>query len=167
MIASLISIWHLLASIIVAIWPLDNLRTQNTDLGNYFALGNDNHPWGSWPNQSIASGAWATNTGKIADGTVTGAYNINITQDGAYLVVATATFATSAAGTIRGIRLIHNETTHQPEELYPSSSNTTTVRIVRSIYLHSGDTLRIGLYQNSGGALSASYISLNAFRLLD
>lgn len=121
-----------------------------------------------WSNQNVANAAWAENTGSegvgvCPSGTEWTGYNLSLDVAGVYLVTAYALFATASGG-FRGLRIYKNNNSQGEGFIAPCGHYTyaTYSRIVES---NGNDTVRMGLYQNSGSTLAVNDIFITAIYL--
>lgn len=122
----------------------------------------------NWNDISVNSGSWATNTGNVGTGmrpskvAIQNAYNYYLDIAGTYLVIYKATFNDSNNKTgFRGLRFYINET-NSGEEFTAPAGNTTTITACRMIESDGTATTRMGLFQSSGGAITATKIQVIA-----
>lgn len=121
-----------------------------------------------WPNQSVANAAWADNTGSegvgvCPSGTGWTGYNLALDVPGTYLVTAYALFA-NASGGFRGLRIFKNNNS-QGEGFTVPSGHYTWVTFSRIVESNGNDTVRMGLYQNSGATITVHDIFITAIYL--
>ena len=122
----------------------------------------------NWNDISVNSGTWATNTGNVGEGmrpskvAIQNAYNYYLDIAGTYLVIYKATFNDSTNKTgLSGVRFYINET-NSGEEFTAPAGNTTTITACRMIESDGTATTRMGLFQSSGGTITATKIQVIA-----
>ena len=122
----------------------------------------------NWNDISVSTGSWATNTGNNSTGMrpsktpMRNAYNLSLDIQGQYLVVFKATFNDSNNKTgLRGIRYYITET-YSGEEFVAPAGNTTTITACRMIESDGNTTVRMGLFQSSGGTVTVTKIQVIA-----
>ena len=122
-----------------------------------------------WDNVSnLASGSWAENTGDAGvgvcpSGTGWTGYNLALDVAGTYLVTAYALFATSSGG-FRGLRIYKNNNS-QGEGFTAPSGHYTYATFSKIVESNGNDTVRMGLYQNSGSTITVHDIFITAIYL--
>lgn len=123
--------------------------------------------WGTWKQiygQTVKEGTIPTNLSSIANATHTNVCSVQL-EAGTYLIECTCRFASNATG----IRTLTVSTTSQSsfnEYLVMANSGQVTDARESKLYtLSSAATVYLVAYQNSGGALGVSGISLKAFKL--
>ena len=121
-----------------------------------------------WPTITVNNGSWQNNTGGSGTGvkpdrSSASGYNLELNVPGRYLIFCIARFIDGAnASGIRGIRLIVNENPVQ-EDFIAVPANNTTMQTMGMVNNTSGsDRVRMGFFQNSGGALQVQGIHLYA-----
>lgn len=127
----------------------------------------------TWNDVNVPNNTWITHTGGTGvgingDGGISvQAYNLNLIRRGKFYVWYKVTFKDSTnKNGLRGIRFYIGEQNSGEEFVAPAGNNTTinTFRFIDTSNL-SNTNIRMGLYQTSGGTISATNIQIYAIYL--